>query len=253
MQKYFVTPEQFTAEQVFITGTDVYHIITVMRLQQGAKIIVSDNNDREAIVELQDVDRTHVVGRIIEMRAFHGESAVQVTIAQSLPKGDKMEQIIQKCTELGAVQFIPFRSERTIVQYDAVKTVNRIKRWCKIAKEAAEQAQRSIIPTIDSVLMWQELLLQIPAYHRVLIAYEGEQEQMLRPLLQKIAAEQHEGSQLRIMVMIGPEGGFTAQEVQMAVQVGVRCVCLGKRILRTETAGMMACACIMYQFGEMGE
>jgi len=257
MQKYFVPSAQFGDQSIQITGNDAHHIMNVMRLKPGAKILVSDGEKREAVVVIEQCGADGVEARIVEMRDFDREPTVQVTIAQSLPKGDKMELIIQKCTEIGAVHFMPFISERTVVQYDSKKEAKRLERWGKIAKEAAEQSHRNVVPTIASSMNWKALTAQFASYDLVLICYEDERGTMLRDVLEAFAPTQGDmqgsmAKQARMMVVIGPEGGFAAQEIHSAVEAGARCVSLGRRILRAETAGMAACACIMYQFGEMG-
>lgn len=250
MQKYFVAPEQFQENSIEITGQDAHHLKNVMRAKPGAAFLVSDGDSREALVELESFEAQSVIARIVEMRSYDREPAYQVTIAQSLPKGDKMELIIQKCTEIGAAGFIPFDSERTVVQYDAKKEAKRIERWSKIAKEAAEQSHRNRIPVIEPCISWKLLLQQVKQYDLVLFCYEDERGTMLRDVVAPFAAE-HTGS-AKVLVVVGPEGGFAPHEVEEITAAGAVCVGLGRRILRAETAGMLALACILYDSGEMG-
>ncbi|UHA75816.1 RsmE family RNA methyltransferase [Paenibacillus sp. 481] len=270
MQKYFVAPSQFGEEHIDIEGNDAHHIMNVMRAKIGSSIEVSDGLAREALANIESYEEGVVRARIVEMRPLDRESVVHVTIAQSLPKGDKMETIIQKCTEIGAVRFVPFVSERTIVQYDAKKEAKRIERWGKIAKEAAEQSHRNRIPDIMSSLSWKQLIAQFSEYDRVLFCYEDERGTQLRdvvkPFAERLASDQTSieaanKTQLdplpnakapSVLVVVGPEGGFATREVEAALAAGARAVGLGRRILRAETAGMVATACIMYEFGEMG-
>ncbi|WP_055107409.1 16S rRNA (uracil(1498)-N(3))-methyltransferase [Paenibacillus ihumii] len=253
MQRYFIDPAQFGDKTVSITGEDARHIGKVMRSKPEDKLIVSDGIAREALVEITEIEAHEVTARIIEQLEASGEPRAQVTIAQSLPKGDKMELVIQKCTEIGAASFLPFMSERTVVQYDPRKEEKRTVRWRKIAKEAAEQAHRSKIPAIEPPVAWKGLLAKLPEYDLACVCYEKEHGQQLRDVLKPFAERLGRGTEVRILVAVGPEGGFTEQEITQLEAAGAVSVGLGRRILRTETAGMAALTCIMYETGEMGE
>lgn len=249
MQKYFIAPAQFGETVVEITGQDAHHLKNVMRAKSGTQFVVSDGETREALVELDSFEEQLVKARIVEMREFDREPSFSVVIAQSLPKGDKMELIIQKCTEIGAAGFVPFVSDRTVVQYDAKKEAKRIERWGKIAKEAAEQSHRNVVPTIDPCLTWKQLLSHVSQYDLVLFCYEDERGRMLRDVVQPYAAS---SQQAKVLIIVGPEGGFSSREVEEMAAAGAQCVGLGRRILRAETAGMLALACVLYETGEMG-
>ncbi|AZK46826.1 16S rRNA (uracil(1498)-N(3))-methyltransferase [Paenibacillus lentus] len=253
MQRYFIDPEQFGDKMVSITGEDARHIGKVMRSKPEDKLIVSDGLAREALVEIVEIEAQQVTARIIEMLEATGEPRVQVTLAQSLPKGDKMEIVIQKCTEIGASSFLPFMSERTVVQYDPKKEEKRMARWRKIAKEAAEQAHRSKIPAIEAPVSWKELLAKLPEYELACVCYEKEHGQQLRDVLKPFFQRLGDKAPSRVMIVVGPEGGFAEQEIEQLEAAGAVTVGLGRRILRTETAGMAALTCIMYETGEMGE
>lgn len=180
VQRYFVSQEQFKGDTVEITGEDARHIAKVMRSKEGDTFIVSDGREREALVEIRSIDQGVVTTAVVEMLAMTQEPRVKVTIAQSLPKGDKMETVIQKCTEIGAAAFVPFLSERTIVQYDAKKEEKRIVRWSKIAKEAAEQSHRNRVPEVGYPIHWKNLLASFSAYDAVYFCYEKEHGLQLR-------------------------------------------------------------------------
>ncbi|GAB6929550.1 16S rRNA (uracil(1498)-N(3))-methyltransferase [Paenibacillus sp. JCM 10914] len=254
MQRYFVTPAQFAEDRVEITGDDARHITKVMRGRLGDKFILSDGVSREALFKIDDMDGHRVLAVLLEPLEMNHEPRLQVTIAQSLPKGDKMETVIQKCTEIGAVSFVPFLSERTIVQYDAKKEVKRLERWRKIAKEAAEQAHRNRIPAVDQPMSWKNLLAAFDGYDAVYFCYEKESGAQLRDKLKPFveAVLQADDSKASLLLVVGPEGGFTEQECRAAEQAGAVSVALGRRILRCETAGMTALACALYESGEMG-
>jgi 16S rRNA (uracil1498-N3)-methyltransferase len=255
MQRYFIPAGQFGADTVTIQGDDAHHLQRVMRAEVGDEFICSNGTNREALVKITALDKAGVTAEIIEELAMTSEPAVQVWIAQSLPKGDKMETVIQKGTEIGAARFLPFLSERTVVQYDAKKEAKRGERWQKIAKEAAEQAHRNRVPEVASVLTWKQLLELAPQMDAAWICYEKENGLQFRQALQQALREagSDNGGEIRtVLLAVGPEGGFTEQEVQQAEAAGFRSVSLGRRILRTETAAIVGLTCILYETGEMG-
>ncbi|MBP3966181.1 16S rRNA (uracil(1498)-N(3))-methyltransferase [Paenibacillus lignilyticus] len=256
MQRYFVTPEQFTDNMVVLTGDDAHHVTRVMRMEAGDAIIVSDGRTRVAEATISVLSPGKVEAEVSQWLTMSGEPTWSVTVAQSLPKGDKMEIVIQKGTEIGAASFVPFQSQRMIVQYDEKKEAKRLDRWGKIAKEAAEQAHRSRIPAIEPVASWRELVARIPEYHLALFCYEKEGGGLgLRDAIQarRGTAEGWSNDEPRnILLIVGPEGGFTEREAEEAEEAGAVIIGLGKRILRTETAAMVGLACLMYESGEMG-
>ncbi|GGI43514.1 ribosomal RNA small subunit methyltransferase E [Paenibacillus marchantiophytorum] len=254
MQRYFLPPEQFhlTTQTVTIEGDDAHHLARVMRAEIGDKVICSNGVDREVLVRIAELDKGRVTAEIVEELTMDAEAAVQVWIAQSLPKGDKMEVIIQKGTEIGAARFLPFLSDRTIVQYDAKKEAKRSERWQKIAKEAAEQAHRNRVPQVESVHSWKQLLQRAKEADVAWICYEKEDGQQLRPAIQQALAQGKLGPGQQVVIAVGPEGGFTEQEIVQAEEAGFQSVSLGSRILRTETAAMVGLTCLFYETGEMG-
>ncbi|MET3208913.1 UNVERIFIED_CONTAM: 16S rRNA (uracil1498-N3)-methyltransferase [Paenibacillus sp. PvR008] len=252
MQRYFIPAEQFLEDHVIVAGEDARHIAKVMRGRSGDKIIVSDGVSREALAALDTIEQDHVTATIIEPLEMTSEPHVQVTIAQSLPKGDKMETVMQKCTEIGATGFVPFLSERTVVQYDAKKEGKRLERWRKIVKEAAEQSHRNRIPEISAPMTWKELLASFSQYDLICYCYEKEQGRQLRDVIQPLAEQWTSADKPRVLLVVGPEGGFSEAESLEAEHAGAQSTGLGKRILRAETAGMAALACILYESGEMG-
>ncbi|CAM3437943.1 16S rRNA (uracil(1498)-N(3))-methyltransferase [Marinicrinis lubricantis] len=253
MQRYFVQAEQLTAHAVEITGEDAHHISHVMRLKPEDRIIVSNGLNREAIAEIREVQKGLVIADIVEELAMDQEPSVDIWIFQSLPKGDKMETVIQKGTELGATRFVPFQSSRTIVQYDSKKEAKRLERWRKIAKEAAEQAHRGIVPEVAALCSWKEMLEMIGQADSALFCYEKERDGGLKKVLELAKERSLESSRKPVIaVIVGPEGGFTEEETAQAEHAGCYLITLGKRILRTETAAMAAAACILYEFDEIG-
>lgn len=250
MQRYFIPASQFTELTVSVTGDDAHHLSRVMRAELGDRIICSNGLDREVLAEITHVGKDMVEATIVESLPMDREPKLEVWVAQSLPKGDKLETVIQKGTEVGAAKFVPFVSERTIVEFDAKKEAKKLERWRRIAKEAAEQAHRNRIPDVQPPRSWKELLKLIPSIDLALIAYEKEQGGQLRTVLNEAALAATPPHS--VIVLIGPEGGFTEKEVMEAEAAGAKSVSLGKRILRTETAGLVALTCLLYDFEEMG-
>lgn len=252
MQRYFVPADRFNEGMVEIQGDDAHHIARVMRARVGDKIIVSDGTEREAIVEIRQLDAGKVTASVVESLALIGEPKHRVWVFQGLPKGDKMETVIQKGTEIGAIRFLPFLSERTVVRYDAKKEEKRIDRWRKIAKEAAEQAHRNRIPSVDPPMSWQRMLAEAAQADAAFLLYEKEHGALFKSALQHALRQLDVTAPLTFAVIVGPEGGFSESEVGQAEAAGCVPVGLGKRILRTETAALVALACIFYETNEMG-
>lgn len=251
MQRYFIPADQFHEQEVVIAGDDARHLQKVMRCRVGDKLIACNGIDREIMAEIAEIGDGIVTASIIEELTMDNEPAVDIWIAQSLPKGDKLELVIQKCTEIGAARFIPFESMRTVVQYDGKKEQKRLDRWQRIAKEAAEQAHRNRIPAVDAPLRWKELLALIPQARQAWICYEqAEGRGLKQSLAAYVEAEGYHPGPL--LLIVGPEGGFDAKEIEEAVAAGAICVGLGRRILRTETAAMVGLTAILYEYGEVG-
>lgn len=256
MQRYFVAAEQFGDSGIRIIGEDAHHAVRVMRMKPGDQLIVSDGQSRTALAAVLEASPMLVTAQIVEMLSADSEPSWAVTIAQSLPKGDKMELVIQKGTEIGAYAFVPFQSERMVVQYDAKKETKRIDRWSKIAKEAAEQAHRSRIPGIEPVHSWRELMQSFDSYDLVLFCYEREGHDThgkgLRTSIRGWIESSDAVSTPNVLLIVGSEGGFTDREAAEAEAAGAVLVGLGRRILRTETAGIVGLTCLLYESGEMG-
>lgn len=243
MQRYFITPDQLIGDIIHITGEDVHHIRTVMRNQVGDTFICCLMG-MDYLVKIEDISSKTITCHIIERNVSIGEPTIEVTVAQGLPKGEKLEWILQKGTELGAVSFLPFSSSRTIVKLDNTKANKKRDRWSRIVKEAAEQSHRGTIPIVFSPASWEALIAEIPKYDVALIAYEkGGQ------VLSEVSNLYEAAS---ILMIIGPEGGFSEQEVQEATEQGAVPVTLGDRILRTETAAISLLTCIMFVHNELG-
>lgn len=258
LQRYFVYPDQWQESSVRILGDDAAHIAKVMRMRSGDQVILCDNLGRTVLAELVEIDSSLVKARILDDSLPSSEPACQLTLVQGLPKGDKLEYILQKGTEVGVARFQLIDTERCIVQIEPSKAGRKLERWRKIAKEAAEQSHRTKIPEIEVPLSFSNWLETAASFDLVLVCYEGKGLSGIRQALDAILEQRkHEtggdlSNPLSVAVCIGPEGGFSISEINLAEASGARIVTLGPRILRTETAGLIAAACIFYHLGEMG-
>lgn len=244
MQRYFLKNHQFQAKQVRITDEDAHHIARVMRMEVGERIIVC-NEDKECYyLTITAVTPDEVTGEIGEAIESDTELPIEVTIAQGLPKGDKFEWVIQKATECGASEFIPLNMERSVVKLDAKKASKKVERWNKIAKEAAEQSHRQMVPTVTDVYTFKQLLDRASQYDVCLFAYEETAKQgQLAQLKQSLREIQTNG---KMLVVVGPEGGISEKEETLLLQSGFKPCALGPRILRTETAPIYILSAISY-------
>ena len=244
MQRYFIPEEYWNEEIVTIDGEDAHHIVRVMRMQIGDKIICNPPNANGAICVITQTEDKSVTAEVIEWLDDNAELPVYVTIAQGLPKGDKMDLVLQKGTELGASAFIPFQAKRSVVKWDARKADKKITRYAKIVKEASEQSHRSHLPEIKPAMNLTELIKESETYQVKIIAYEEEAKTNTFQSYASIISELNQGD--KILICIGPEGGFSPEEVHTLKENYFRPVRFGPRILRTETAALYALACISY-------
>jgi len=245
MRRFFVEPGLLQGESVVLTGELCRHIATVLRLKEGDTIRLADGTGREAVASITAVEKEGVRVAIRQMANAAAGDTLRITIYQGLPKGEKLELILQKCTELGASEIVPFMAARSITRLEGDKLEKRVARWQKIAQEAARQSERGTVPLVGFAPGMAQLL-QRDEHELRLLLWEEEEEQSLREVL---AAAQRPKS---IAVIIGPEGGLTPDEAAMARAAGYRPVTLGKRILRTETAGLAVISILQYLWGDLG-
>lgn len=239
MHRFFVEPDQISEASIAIAGEDFKHITKVLRLGKNDVIEVCDGQGSDYQVVLNSPGDQTVSGSIARQYPSRGETPeLVITLFQGLPKGTKMEAIIQKCVELGVYEVVPFSSQRAISQIKDKKD-KKIERWQRIAYEAAKQSKRGIIPAIKSPQTLTAILTEATRFDLMILAYEDENMLTLKAALEEFEINNGVNKPLKIGVIIGPEGGFDPQEAAACKAAGVISVTLGQRILRTETAGMV--------------
>jgi 16S rRNA (uracil1498-N3)-methyltransferase len=242
MHRFFISKESFAGKSVSIIGEIAHQIIRVLRLKPGDHILVLDNTGCEYETVIESFTHDAVQGKIIKKDLGKGEPKISLTLYQALLKTDKFEFVLQKGVELGVANFVPFVSERCVVRKPVE---SKLERWHNIIREAAEQSRRTCLPVVHRVVSLKEACKQ--TMRPALIFWEGEKSMSLAVILK--SAPFHKASALSVFV--GPEGGFTPTEIELARQHGIIPVGLGNRILRAETAGLAAISIIMYEKGEL--
>lgn len=242
MYHFFVEPSQIQGNKIIITGKDVNHIKNVLRMKPGEEIAVSNGLDgKEYHCGIAEWYEDRIVCDLFFVKEEGVELASKIYLFQGLPKADKMELIIQKAVELGVYEIIPVASKRAVVKLDAKKAESKLIRWQAIAEAAAKQSKRGIIPKIKEVMSFQEAVAYSSCAQVKIIPYELAQGmERTKEIISGIRPGES------VAVFIGPEGGFAEEEIEMAMQAGIEPVTLGRRILRTETAGMAVLSVIMY-------
>ena len=244
MYQFFVDPSQILLDQkkVIITGDDVNHIKNVLRMKIGEEFNVSNGIDgKEYRCSVEELGDDQILCTLRFIKEDGVELPVKVTLFQGLPKADKMELIIQKAVELGVAEVVPVACKRCIVKLDAKKEKSKLARWQGIAEAAAKQSKRGFIPQVREVMSYKEAIAYAKDMECKLIPYEmAEDMSHTREVLGGIKAED------RVAIFIGPEGGFEEEEIQAALTEGIEPITLGKRILRTETAGFTVLSWLVY-------
>ena len=243
MNQFFVETSQIQDKKIVITGKDVNHIKNVLRMKIGEEVSISNGEDGK---EYRGIIKEFLDDEVICDLAFIKEDGVElpskVYLYQGLPKADKMELIIQKAVELGVYEIIPVATKRAVVKLDEKKSKSKIARWQAISESAAKQSKRAIIPKVADVLSFKEALKDCQKAHVKVITYElAEGMEKTKEIISGLKPGQD------IAIFIGPEGGFEETEINAAMEAQITPVTLGKRILRTETAGFTILSWIMYQ------
>lgn len=246
MYRFFTDPENIRDKDIMITGKDVNHIKNVLRMTPGEVVSVSDGvSGREYRCRIDSFSADSVNLKLDFIKEDNVELPVRVTLFQGLPKSDKMDQITEKCTELGVSEIVPVVTERSIVKLEGDKAEKRVKHWQGKAEAAAKQSKRGVIPRVFEVTGFKEALKIAEGFDHKLIPYElSEDFNKTREILSGIKGGDD------IALFIGPEGGFSEEEIRLAEEAGFIPLTLGKRILRTETAAMTVLSWLIYLFEE---
>ena len=242
MTRFFVSPEDLEQNFLVLTGENAAHA-KVLRLQNGEEVLVCDGAGNECVCTISDVSPGQISLVVQNRQASLSEAKVRASIYMAFSKGDKLEHVIQKATELGAAEIIAFPSSRCVSRPDEKSLAKKMERWQKIAASAAEQSGRGVIPQVLTVDSYKAALERATKADKAILFYENEKATTLRMALE-------EGIYTTISLMTGPEGGLEEKEVQQAKNAGMHICTLGSRILRCETAPLCALSAVMYASGE---
>ena len=243
MATFYIKKSQVQGDCILMEGDDVNHIKNVLRFQVGDELMVYDEEGKGYQTIIQKFSEKTMELKILSFSTASSETTIAVDLYQGLPKADKMEWIIQKATELGVKKIVPVVTERVIVKLDDKNEAKKLERWKKIAKEAAGQSGRQVVPTIENARNLKNSIENLSKYDIVVVPYECEKEHSLRQVLQNLDFDVKS-----VAVVIGPEGGFSPADIALLQTLSnVKLVSLGPRILRTETAGMVTLAMVLYE------
>ena len=239
MANFYINKSDITENTAIITGEEAQHISRVLRMKKGDSVTLCDGEGFFYEAVLSDFSDKSVTADILSSRRAETEPKVQITIFQGVPKNPKLETIVQKATEI--VRIVPMDTVRAVAKLDKAAKVDRLR---KIAREAAKQSKRGIVPYVNDSVSFKDAVKMAAEADLAIIPYEEETEVSLKKALSGKSPE-------TVSIMIGPEGGFEKQEISLALENGITSVTLGKRILRTETAPLAVSAAVLYELGEM--
>lgn len=242
MTRFFVTPDQLQAPFLCLTDENAAHA-KVLRLKQGEEVLVCDGMGNECICTISDVSANQVSLVVKSRQNSDSEARIQASVYMAFSKGDKLEHVIQKATELGAYEIVAFPSNRCVSRPDDKSIGKKLERWQKIAASAAEQSGRGRIPQVIALRSYKDALVRAVKADKAILFYENERSTTLRMALE-------ESAYTSISLLTGPEGGLEDREVELAKEMGFRICTLGNRILRCETAPLCALSAVMYASGE---
>lgn len=247
MDRFFVGKKNINLENktCIIEGEDVKHISKVLRCRIGEELEICDNDNNEYICEITNIDKSQVELNIVEVVNIKRESDLKIKVYQGLPKGPKMEMILQKLTEVGVDEIILVQTKRTVVKVDDKKEDKKIERWERIIYEAAKQSKRGKIPKLRGVLSFKEALVDMKENDFNIAPYENERTKSIKQAIKGVDIK-------NIGIFVGPEGGFEDTEIKAIEEIGGQSVSLGPRILRTETASLVASSIVLYELSDLG-
>ena len=245
MYRFFIEDGINSGNEIRISGSDYNHIKNVLRMKKGEEVLISDGKDREYLCAIADMTEEEVILTIEDIMGTSRELSAKIVLFQGLPKGDKMEQIIQKTVELGVAEIVPVAMKRCVVKLDAKKAGKKVERWNGIALSAAKQSKRGIIPEVKNVVSFSDAVKMAADMDAFLVPYENaEGIEGARKLVASMKGKKSIG------IFIGPGGGFEDSEIELALENGAQTLTLGRRILRTETAGMTMLSILMFELEE---
>ena len=246
MPKFFVEPDKVADDIIYIDTDDVNHIRRVLRMDVGSRITICDSCGIDYEAEINSMSDKQIICSIIQQHKSDSEPEIEVVLYQGIPKASKMEYIIQKTTELGINKIVPVCMSRCVSKIENNKDADKkTARWQKIAEAAAKQSGRGIIPEIGKPIEFAQAVLELGELDKAFAPYECEQANTIKNEIKGV-----KGS-TKVGFIIGPEGGFAQSEISLLKETGIPCVTLGKRILRTETAGEAVLAMLMYETDQL--
>lgn len=246
MHKFFVSIDNIYGDTAVIIGDDVKHIYKVLRLAEGDKIEINNGEGIEYSGEILSINKKEVKVKLLHKLEFNNESPVEITLFQGLPKSAKMDLIVQKATELGVKEITPVITERVVVKSE-LSEFHKTERWKRIALEACKQSKRTIIPEVNIPIEFNDLVSRLVEFDIVVVPYENAEGFGIKQL-----AKENKKMIKRAAVIVGPEGGFEEEEINTLKNIGCYIITLGRRILRTETAGFVCTSLLQYEFGDLG-
>lgn len=252
MHRFFIPPSWIRGNRVTVTGPQAHQIANVLRMRQGDVIVVLDNSGWEIEVRLTSVDGNAVNGEVQRRRLSHREPRTKISLYQGVLRSSRFEFVLQKGTELGVVEFVPVIADRCVMS-DLEVVEKKRRRWEMIIQEASEQCRRARKPVLGSAALFPQVCEQVRhAGGLSLVLSEEEGKTPLRDVLRAVSSDDRPNyPPFSVNVVVGPEGGFTASEMDVAQRYGLVPVTLGPRILRSETAGTVAAAIILYELGDL--
>ncbi len=245
MHRFFVPPDTIAGSEVRLAGDLAHQIVRVLRLRRGECIVLLNAKREEYDVQLLEVGAEQVTGRVVGKREASREPLVHLTLAQGLLKGDRFEEVVEAATQLGVAVIRPFVSERCVAREVSEQ---KLERFARVAREAAETSRRTVVPEIAELVAWADLCRGADDAHGFVVPWEGERSRQLHEALHEIRIANAGIESLRITLAVGPEGGLTHEEVLLAAEHGARVVTLGPRLLRSEIAAVAAVAQVLYEF-----
>lgn len=246
MPKFFTARENISENRIIIDSEDAKHIKKVLRLSEGDAVTVCDGRGIDYEAEIEKIEQNRIICTILSSSMCDTEPEVKVTLYQGLPKASKMDYIIQKTTELGISRIVPAKLSRCVVKLEnSSAETKKVERWQKIAYEAAKQSGRGVVPEVSMPMTIDQIIEEIKDSDLCFVPYECEQVTRLKDVLSVSAMIN------KVSFIIGPEGGFDITEIEKLRAAGIKTITLGRRILRTETAGEAVLAMLMYGMGEV--